>query len=172
MLEQPDAKEALRYYKENDAHLAPFSPLWPEDFFTLDFWHKQVERNIEEAYTDKSLRLFVFEKGDNKRVIASIGFGGFLRNAANFCYLGYGLARDKQGLGYMTESIPAAIQFVFNDLNMHRIMANYMPTNERSGKLLKRLGFTVEGYARDYLFLNGKWQDHILTSLTNPNWRE
>jgi ribosomal-protein-alanine N-acetyltransferase len=48
-------------------------------------------------------------------------------------------------------------------------MANYMPANERSGKLLKRLGFTVEGYARDYLFIAGAWQDHVLTSLANRN---
>ncbi len=48
-------------------------------------------------------------------------------------------------------------------------MANYVPTNERSGRLLRRLGFTVEGYARDYLCLNGTWQDHILTSLINNN---
>lgn len=47
-------------------------------------------------------------------------------------------------------------------------MANYVPTNERSGRLLRRLGFTVEGYARDYLFIDGAWRDHVLTSLTNP----
>ena len=35
---------------------------------------------------------------------------------------------------------------------------------------LKKIGFTVEGYARDYLFLNGKWQDHVLTSLINPSF--
>jgi ribosomal-protein-alanine N-acetyltransferase len=50
-------------------------------------------------------------------------------------------------------------------------MASYLPHNQRSGKLLKRLGFVVEGYARDYLLINGLWQDHILTSLTNPNWK-
>jgi ribosomal-protein-alanine N-acetyltransferase len=46
-------------------------------------------------------------------------------------------------------------------------MANYIPTNERSGLLLKRLGFAVEGYARDYLLINGQWRDHVLTALTN-----
>lgn len=54
---------------------------------------------------------------------------------------------------------------------MHRIMAAYLPYNQRSGKLLKRLGFIVEGYARDYLTIDGQWQDHILTSLTNRNWK-
>jgi ribosomal-protein-alanine N-acetyltransferase len=49
-------------------------------------------------------------------------------------------------------------------------MANYMPTNKRSGNLLERLGFTVEGYAKDYLLINGSWRDHLLTSGTNPNW--
>lgn len=49
-------------------------------------------------------------------------------------------------------------------------MAAYLPDNERSGKLLKRLGFVVEGYARDYLMIDGQWQDHILTSLINHNW--
>lgn len=49
-------------------------------------------------------------------------------------------------------------------------MANYMPHNRRSGNVLKSLGFNIEGYARDYLYINGYWEDHILTSLTNKNW--
>ena len=48
-------------------------------------------------------------------------------------------------------------------------MANYMPINERSGRLLRSLGFQVEGYARDYLYVGGAWRDHVLTALTNPN---
>ena len=58
---------------------------------------------------------------------------------------------------------------LFQELRMHRIMANYLPTNERSGSLLRRLGFKVEGYARDYIYINGAWRDHILTSLVNDD---
>jgi ribosomal-protein-alanine N-acetyltransferase len=70
----------------------------------------------------------------------------------------------------MSEALTALIAYAFNDLRLHRIMANYMPSNERSARVLQRLGFQVEGYARDYLFLAGRWQDHIMTSLTNPSW--
>jgi len=68
--------------------------------------------------------------------------------------------------------IHISTDYVFQDLNFHRVMAHYMPHNQRSGNVLKRLGFVVEGYARDYLLINGKWQDHILTSLINPNWQQ
>jgi ribosomal-protein-alanine N-acetyltransferase len=72
----------------------------------------------------------------------------------------------------MTEALKPALRFMFMDMNLHRIGANYMPRNQRSGNLLRRLGFVVEGYARDYLLINGTWEDHILTSLTNPAWRQ
>lgn len=47
-------------------------------------------------------------------------------------------------------------------------LANYIPDNQRSGRVLERLGFEQEGFAKDYLEINGKWADHILTALTNP----
>jgi ribosomal-protein-alanine N-acetyltransferase len=49
-------------------------------------------------------------------------------------------------------------------------MANYRPQNERSARLLERLGFTREGLAKDYLFIDGAWRDHVLTSLTNRHF--
>jgi ribosomal-protein-alanine N-acetyltransferase len=71
----------------------------------------------------------------------------------------------------MYEGLSLAIDYVFKELNMHRIMANHAPQNLRSARLLKRLGFQPEGYAREYLMVHGEWQDHVLNSLTNRDWR-
>jgi [ribosomal protein S5]-alanine N-acetyltransferase len=171
LLEPEDCSSAIAYHRNNKEHLMPFGPKWPPDFFNEEFWTKQVEINKQEYRADKSARFFLFEKS-SPDVIGTVSFGGILRGAAQFSYLGYGLAKDKEKRGYMTEILKEAIKFAFNDLKLHRVMANYIPTNEASGKILKRLGFTVEGYASDYLYLNGKWQDHILTSLTNHDWKE
>jgi ribosomal-protein-alanine N-acetyltransferase len=57
-------------------------------------------------------------------------------------------------------------------LNLHRVMANYLPENERSARLLARLGFCIEGQANAYLQIAGAWRDHILTSLVNAQWHE
>ena len=61
-----------------------------------------------------------------------------------------------------------SIEHAFSALRLHRIHASYIPGNERSGGLLARLGFVREGLARNYLFINGAWRDHVLTALLNP----
>lgn len=166
-----DVPEILRYFRDNQTHLALWQPLWSANFLTVEFWQAQVEINHEEFQAGQSLKLFVFKKLQPQVIIGNINFHAFLRGAAQFCYLGYSLAAQEQGNGYMLEALQVALNYVFAELNIHRVMANYIPYNRRSGNVLKKLGFVIEGYAREYLLINGQWQDHILTSLTNNNWR-
>lgn len=168
---QEDIPQILKYFINNKDFLTPFYPIWAEDFFTAYYWHNQVENNVLEFIHDQSLKLFIFPKHQPREIIGTINFNNFIRGAAQFCQVGYSLAESAQGKGYMTEGLQVATEYMFQELNFHRIMANYMPHNQRSGNVLRRLGFVVEGYARDYLLINGKWQDHILTSLINPDWR-
>lgn len=170
MADYRDANAIADYYKENRKFLQPFEPVRPEEFYAPTFWRSQIEHNIIEFNHDRSLRLFVFEQSSPKVVIAAINFTQFFRKPFHACILGYSLAEPKQGQGLMYEALSASIHFVFTEMRFHRIMANYMPRNQRSGNLLRRLGFVVEGYARDYLLINDKWEDHILTSLVNPEW--
>ena len=172
MLADGDVAEVIRYYGENEEHLRHSRPRVPPDFYGEEFWKRQVHAALAEFRTDRSLRLFLYAKPGNDRIVGNVNFTGFNRGAAQFCYLGYGIDRGHEGQGLMREGVEAAIRYVFETLNMHRIMANYVPWNRRSGGLLRRMSFTVEGYARDYLFLDGRWEDHVMTSLTNPAWRE
>jgi [ribosomal protein S5]-alanine N-acetyltransferase len=170
---QPDeASQVVAYLRTNRLHLEDHGPIWPEGYLEIANWEKQLAINLAEFANDEAVKLFVFEKEVPGTVIGTINFTSILRRAAQFCFLGYGLGETHQGKGFMTEGLKAAIRFVFDDLNLHRISANYVPTNERSGRVLKKLGFQVEGYARDYLYLNGKWRDHILTSLLNESWKD
>ena len=166
-----DVSEILNYFYQNQEHLAPWQPLWHSNFLTQEFWLEEVEKNSKEFQGDYSLKLFIFNKTNFPKIIGQINFNNFVRGAAQFCYLGYSLAEIEQGKGYMAEALQLAINYVFKKLNMHRLIANYIPYNQRSGNVLKRLGFVVEGYARDYLLINGQWQDHILTSLRNKDWQ-
>ena len=81
--------------------------------------------------------------------------------------MGYAISHLYEGKGKMKSLCQYVINYAFNELQLNRIMANYMPNNIRSGSLLNQLGFLKEGYASSYLLINGKWEDHILTSLIN-----
>jgi ribosomal-protein-alanine N-acetyltransferase len=178
ILRMPQPEEAetpLRYYTKNREHLANSMPLYPPGFFEVSYWQTRLSENIAQYRQDLSASFFVYLRSGSQDfgddIIGSANLSQIVRRAAQFCYLGYGLDRDMQGKGYMTEALESLIKFAFDELNLHRIMANYVPANERSGSVLSRLGFVREGYATSYLYLNGRWQDHILTSLTNPSWK-
>ena len=171
MADPADVPQVVRYFDENREHLAPSRPLVGEEFFTEGFWHAQVRANLAEFRDGRSVRLFLFDAERPGRVVGNANFTQIFRAPAHYCTLGYGLDREYEGRGLMREALEAAIGYMFDVQNFHRIQANYVPRNERSGRLLRRLGFVVEGYARDYLLLDGRWEDHILTSRTNPDWR-
>ena len=168
LAEAEDAAAILRYFVENREHLAPSRPAMDAEFFTEAFWQTQAHAARGEFRAGRSVRFFLWEQ---ERVVGNANFTQIVRGAAQYCVLGYGIAADRQGLGLMREGLQAGIGYVFSDLKLHRVMANYVPSNQRSGALLRRLGFRVEGYARDYLFLEGAWRDHVLTALTNPDWQ-
>jgi len=62
----------------------------------------------------------------------------------------------------MTAAVRTVITFAFDTLRLHRLEAACIPTNNASIRLLEKTGFVREGYARDYLCINGIWQDHLL----------
>ena len=165
-----DVPAIIRYYRENEAHLAPYDPLKPANFYTEPYWEARVRHSRDEFRDDRAMRTFLFAKAAPSTVIGTVSLSAILRGPAQYCNMGYSLAETAQGHGYMTEILPRLVAFAFGELKLHRIQANYMPHNVRSGKLLRRLGFVVEGYARDYLMIAGQWEDHVLTSMTNPAW--
>ncbi len=165
----PDsAPRMLAFAQENKEHLAPWSPPAPDGLFTEKFWHDYLVTAREDFKLGRSMRLVMFERNDvGGRMIGECNFSNVIRGPFQACFLGYKIDHRDEGSGLMFEALSAASAYAFDVLGLHRIMANYLPTNERSGRLLRRLGFTVEGYARDYLLIDGQWRDHILTSLTN-----
>jgi ribosomal-protein-alanine N-acetyltransferase len=62
----------------------------------------------------------------------------------------------------MTAAVRALIPFSFGHLRLHRLEAACIPSNKPSIALLEKTGFQREGYARQYLCINGIWQDHLL----------
>jgi [ribosomal protein S5]-alanine N-acetyltransferase len=168
--EREDAAEIVRFYTQNRDHLQPWSPTFGAPMFSVAFWREEADRRRAEYEAGHEVRCFLATRTDPGRVIGNLSLAQVVRGAFHACFLGYSLAADAQGHGYMREAVRGAVDFAFGQLGLHRVMANYVPRNERSAAVLRAAGFTVEGYARAYLMIDGRWEDHVMTAITNPAW--
>jgi ribosomal-protein-alanine N-acetyltransferase len=173
-LARPGMEGALaRFLRENfPGHLDRWSPPVGPAFFTQAFWAERLGLSLDEYHSGRSARFVMQELDGDARldapVIGTCNYTNIVRGPFQACFLGYQVGREHEGQGLMAEALRAGNGFVFGTLRLHRIMANYRPENERSARLLERLGFVREGLARDYLFIDGAWRDHVMTALTHP----
>jgi ribosomal-protein-alanine N-acetyltransferase len=166
--ERGDAPRLLAYNERNRAHLRPFSPPEPSGTHELEYWSSHVERLHRELASGVTVPFRLVLRSDpSGPFVGAASLTQICGGPFSACYLGYHLDAGFVGQGLMTEALGAAIRHAFEGVRLHRIMANYMPSNRRSASVLARLGFRIEGYAREYLFIDGAWRDHVLTSLTN-----
>ena len=166
--EDSDAPALLAYATRNETRFARWEPDHVDELAHHVRW---VRWRREESAAQHGLGLLALDRGVPDALVAIVNLYGITGNASYSAMLGYSLDGAYEGKGFAREAIGAVIAHAFGNLNLHRLSANYHPANERSGALLRRLGFVVEGYARDMLYLRGTWRDHVLTSLTIPNWK-
>lgn len=165
-----EADKIVYFLKTNKQFNQPYEPIRSEEYYTTEYWQDRILNRDTKTFDQRGLQLFLYLKNDQTKTIGYINFDNVIRGCFQSCTLGYTLEQTVQGKGYMTEALTAGIEHVFSNMNLHRIQANYIKDNQKSAKLLEKLGFKQEGIAKDYLYINGKWQDHVLTSLINKNW--
>lgn len=157
---------ALR--EQSRAFLTPWEPVWPADDLTRTSFRYRVRRHAEEMARDEAYSFFVFRESDDV-LLGGLSFGYVRRGVSQSASLGYWMGEPYAGKGYMTRAVRAACAYVFEKQGLHRIEASCLPTNEPSRRLLERVGFRQEGYARSYLNINGEWRDHLLFALLDSD---
>jgi len=161
--------EALHlYYTNNLNHLTPWEPQRPNDYHSLIAWKNRIADFEEEHQRGISLRILAFQPKSTE-VVGTCFFTNISHGMFQACNLGYSLSEKFGGQGLMTEIVDASVGYIFRELDLHRVMANYVPENVRSARVLEKLGFEKEGLAISYLKIAGKWRDHVLTSKLNPD---
>jgi [ribosomal protein S5]-alanine N-acetyltransferase len=149
------------YGLRSAAYHKPFDPIRPADFWELPSVADRLVCQRLEAEQDRSLCLFIVERTDPERVLGAINLRNIIRGAMQGATLGYGLAPDAMGKGYMTEAVKRIVDIAFTDLALHRVEVNIMPRNAPSLAVAERAGFVREGLSPGYLQIAGVWEDHV-----------
>ncbi len=164
-----DGTRMAEYYVRNRAFLQPWYPRFRPEDVDPHAWERAMPLIEAERRDGKALRMALF---DGTGEVAGVANLTAISASPGFrATLGYSLAERCQGQGLMQEALKAILPAAVDRYRLHRVEAAYLPRNERSGRLLESLGFKKEGLAPDYLLIDGRWEDHVLTAWRNEEWR-
>lgn len=159
-------EQVLDYYRDNRKFLEPFEPKREDEFFTYRQQSIDLYNDTFHYEHGTALKLYLCLKNSN-RIIGILNFSQIIMGPFKSCYMGYSLLESYLKKGYMIEAVKKGIEIIFDNYGLHRIEANVMPCNKPSINLLEKLNFVYEGTARNYLSINGKWEDHMHYVLLN-----
>ncbi|MGH6932974.1 MAG: GNAT family N-acetyltransferase [Dongiaceae bacterium] len=141
--------------------LTPWEPTWPADALSRAAYRRRMRQAALEWNTDSGYGFMIFRRDDHA-LVGGINLTNVRRGVAQMISLGYWIGAPFTRQGLMSEALGCLLPFVYDRLAIHRVEAACLPHNEASRGLLMKLGFREEGYARQFLRINGSWQDHVL----------
>jgi ribosomal-protein-alanine N-acetyltransferase len=115
----------------------------------------------------QGIRWGVFTREDDC-LAGTCGFDAWL--PAQVGDLGFDLGRACWGKGLMAEALQVVLSYGFEDVGLNRVQALVPPENERTTRLLARLGFHREGLLRESGYWKGRYWDQICYSLLRKEW--
>jgi ribosomal-protein-alanine N-acetyltransferase len=162
-----DVTHVRRLLRENTEHLRPWSPsaATGHDPLSLVELTRAIVFQRREWSRDRMYAFLVLPRSDDAP-LGRVTLSDIARGAQLSASLGYWVDARSQGLGYATEAAEAALRFAFETLGLHRVQAAVMPENDPSRRVLEKLGFREEGFARGYLRIAGTWRDHRIFAIT------
>jgi [ribosomal protein S5]-alanine N-acetyltransferase len=161
-----DFEEWVALRETSRDFLTPWEPTWPLDDLTRAAFRRRIKRYAEDLRTDQGYAFLIARSSDGT-LVGGLTLANIRRGVAQAGSLGYWTGLPFVRQGYMTAAVCAVIPFAFMSLRLHRLEAACIPTNTASIRLLEKTGFVREGYALEYLCINGVWQDHLLYGRLN-----
>lgn len=162
-LRAPEADDYEAWFRLREGsrdHLTRWEPDWKAEDATLEAFRLRL-RAYERQYRARAgVAFHVFDR--DGRLAGGVTLSDIRRHAAQSATLGYwiGVPFLRRGLGLA--AVEAVCGFAYDTLNLNRVEAACQPGNAPSRGLLLKAGFAEEGLARDFLFINGGWRDHVL----------
>ncbi|MBI5305856.1 MAG: GNAT family N-acetyltransferase [Chloroflexi bacterium] len=132
----------------------------------------QIKKQYEEIAKNERQFHFAIRACDDDRMI------GFVRLARiewthGIALLTFGIGdADARGKGYAREALTLALQYAFDELNLHRVAAQVPDYNARAKQILERAGFVLETRRREVIHRDGKRWDLLGYGILRNEWSQ
>ncbi|MDH6365987.1 MULTISPECIES: GNAT family protein [unclassified Breznakia] len=162
-----DIDQLVEFETYNKENFEKFNPTKPDSFFTREGQEMRMEHVLALRMSDLAYSYGIFVEDE---LIGTFDVFQVERGAMQNAWIGYCIDQDYQHLGYATAAMKQIIQLAFSQLQLHRLEAWVMPSNEQSIHLLERCGFEKIGLAKRSIYVHGAWQDHLIYALCNEHY--
>ena len=141
----------------------------PARLFSVDKNKEWYEKNLVEEQKNDELFLLI-RTLEEDRTIGLIGLDG-IRWTHGDAWIGIGLGeREYWGKGYGTDAMRILLRYAFEELNLHRLSLSVFEYNPRAIRSYEKVGFIVEGSARQFLNRDGQRYDMIFMGILREEW--
>ncbi|MDL4839468.1 GNAT family N-acetyltransferase [Aquibacillus rhizosphaerae] len=165
ILQQHHKEELYRLINSNREHLRK--------------WLLWVDKRKSAEDFESIIPIWITNYANNDGFDAGIRYNGKLVGMIGLHYIdwknratsiGYFLSEDAQGKGIITNSVKSLVNYLFGEMNLHRIEIQCATNNLKSISIPKRLGFEEEGIKRDGQWLYDHFVDLVTFSLLRSDW--
>ena len=161
-----DAPAVAALFTQNRDFLAPWEPDRGIDFFSVEGQRAVLEEALERHEQGLTYPHVILD--ESGQIIGRINLGNVALGPFQSCGVGYWVSEHANGRGHASEALAAIKNVAFVELGLHRIEAGTLAHNVRSQRVLEKNGFVRFGMAPEYLQIAGRWQDHTLYQVLNP----
>ncbi|MFO0553330.1 MAG: GNAT family N-acetyltransferase [Polyangiaceae bacterium] len=162
---EDDAPDVFALYADREAVRFGFSPKMDDEHDA----HRLIEETHRLARERTLFHFGVVERGRD-RIVGHGTLFAFHEPSAR-AEVGYSVLRARWGEGLGTATVDALARLAFEGAELRRLEADVDPRNVASLRVLAKVGFEREGFARERWILNGEVQDSVLFGLLRRSWR-
>ncbi|MHB2016781.1 MAG: GNAT family N-acetyltransferase [Candidatus Xenobia bacterium] len=136
-----------------------YNPLRPLDFAQLKATLEREGSDL--TFPSSAYRWFVELDGE---VVGSISLKE-ISEMMRYAEIGYGFDEAVHGRGIGTAAVRLAVERIFAETHLRKLIAYVHVDNTASCRLLERLGFRREGLLREHYLIDGKPVDEAFYGL-------
>jgi ribosomal-protein-alanine N-acetyltransferase len=161
-----DARGLQRLLADNRAWLRPWEGTHPEGrgaepgSFPL---RASIRAQLRALRVGETIPLVIEVDG---QLAGQVTVSSLSQGALQSSQIGYWIAEGFAGRGAIPTAVALTIDFLFDQLRLHRTEICLVPGNEKSLRVVEKLGMRYEGYRPRYIHINGRWQDHLAFAIT------
>ena len=161
-LRRRDAKTLQSLLVEDRAWLSPWEATTPGIRYPVDA-RSLVSNLLHQARHGTGLAFIVEYEG---AIAGQLNVANILHGSVSSGTIGYWIAKRYAGQGIMPIAVALAIDYLFDELHLHRVEIDIRPENEASLRIVQKLGLRQEGLKERFIHIDGAWRDHLVFGIT------